>query len=970
MARRTESSVNSDLAAALRLLHPAWTEQTVLAESTGVLTEGAGRRPDIVICNESRTGGVILETEFDPARTVESEARDRLGGTFAADGSPVEQVVAVRIPPEARTPGARLAALTYSYKVCTNGTEAVTWFPTGGWIRGTLADLAGFVETVSVSPRKLAEGVNALETGVAQATNIIRRRAERGGTADLERIAEILHQRDGEQTTRMAAAILANALVVQSAVAGVAPGIRRITDPSMRNVEGTLLQAEVLATWHDILDVNYWPIFSVACDILGALDEAVAGQALTRLSEAASKLAGLGATTIGDLAGQMFGRLITDRKFLATFYTRPSSALLLAELAVARSGLDWSDPEAVGGLRVADLACGTGALLSAVYRRMAARLRRAGLRDADLHHRFMGSVLIGCDIMPAATHLTAAQLSSAHPTVTFGNTRVHTMRYGEADLGDGKGRRPFIGSLELLDDAKAPTLFGTGAKTVTGVGAVDDSARGKLMDLPHGSLDLVIMNPPFTRPTNHEIAEVPVPSFAGFETSELEQQRMSRRLASLRRRLAHDPAGHGNAGLGANFVDLAHAKVRPGGTVALVLPATVVAGASWAASRRLLAAHYHDITVVTIAATGSSDRAFSADTGMADALIVASRRTDELSNPPTDDVLWVNLSETPRGFPDALEVAHAIRAVPPGRPTGRLRIGDDIVGCYIRSDFDHSGCASVSETDVADAALSLERGRLRLAGLPDVPIPITTLSRLGCPGPYHLDVRSGGTTARGPFEIEPLAAGVTPSYPVLWSHRAASERRLVVAPDRQGRILPGLRQKALRIWATSTRLHVSSDFQLNSQSLGACLTPKPAVGGRAWPSFLLDDRSHEKAVVLWCATTLGLIGHWWVGSRQQQGRSNLSVRRLGSIPMLDCDALSGEHVGRLDSIFDRFADRDLLPANEAYRDPVRKELDQAVLCEALGLPDSILDPLATLRKQWCAEPSVHGGKATRPGASE
>ena len=40
--------------------------------------------------------------------------------------------------------------------------------------------------------------------------------------------------------------------------------------------------------------------------------------------------------------------------------------------------------------------------------------------------------------------------------------------------------------------------------------------------IPDGSLDLCIMNPPFTRPTNHETAEaagVPVPSFAGFGTT-------------------------------------------------------------------------------------------------------------------------------------------------------------------------------------------------------------------------------------------------------------------------------------------------------------------------------------------------------------------------------------------------------------------------------------------------------------------
>ncbi len=966
MARQTEGSINLDLAAALRQLHPAWNEQTVLAESTDVLTEGAGRKPDIVITNTARSGGVIIETEVAPARTVESDALARLGGTFSADGSPVEQVLAVRIPIAARTPGTQLASLKYSYKVCTKGTEFVSWFPANGWLEGTLSDLAGFVETVAVSPRQLAEGVNVLESGVRQAATIIRSGMEETYPAGLEQMAAILHQRDGEQTTRMAAAIIANALTVHSAIAAVDPDIRGLTEPSMRGYDNSLLQSEVLACWHAILDVNYWPIFSVAREILCEIDEAVAGQALTRLGETASRLRGLGATTIGDMAGQMFGQLIADRKFLATFYTRPSSATLLAELAVARLQTDWRKSSTVGDLRIADLACGTGALLAAVYRRIVSRLRRNGLDDKELHSRFMEHVAIGCDIMPAATHLTAAQLTAAHPTVTFGNTRVHTMPYGEHD--PGSGTRIFIGSLELLDDTAAPSLLGTGAVTVTGAGEVDD-AWGRQLDLPNGSIDLVIMNPPFTRPTNHEVADVPVPSFAGFETSAMEQRQMSKRLNSLRGKLEHEPAGHGNAGLASNFLDLAHTKVKLGGTVAFVLPSTISAGDAWGPTRRLLQKHYRSITIVTIATAGSNTRAFSADTGMAEALLVADRRLkDTKKAPAAPEVLWVNLSRRPEGIPEAVEIARAVEAIDQGRPTGRLLIGDDIVGCFVRAGIDDSGCAQVFETDVIEAALALSRGVLRLSGLTEIPIEVTRLDRLGGAGPYHLDIRSGGTTARGPFEIEKLSPGRTASYPALWRHNAGRERRLVVDPDSQGRVLPGKREKALEIWATSTRLHMSSDFQLNSQSLGACLTPAAAIGGRAWPSFLLDDRSYEKAVALWCATTFGLIGHWWVGSRQQQGRSNLSVGRLGELPVLDCRDLSPEQLNALDSVFDRFACRDLLPANEAYRDPVRAELDEAVLCESLGLPEEILGPLGILREQWCSEPTVHGGKGTGPSA--
>ena len=991
MARRTETSINNDLAAALRRLHPAWTEQTVLAESTGVLTEGAGRRPDIVITNESRTGGVILETEFAPARTVESEARDRLGGTFAADGSPVEQVVAVRIPAEARTPGIQLETLTYSYKVCTNGTEAVSWFPSEGWIDGTLTDLAGFIETVAVSPRKLAEGVNALETGVTQATNIIRQGmagVRRGG---LEQMAMVLHQRDGEQTTRMAAAIIANALVVHSAIAGVQEAIRPPSHPTLRGRENILLPGAVLETWSAILDVNYWPIFKVARDVLAAMDTAVAGQALRRLDESARELVGLGTTTIGDLAGQMFGQLIADRKFLATFYTRPSSAALLSELAIARLQVDWGDRAAVGELRVADLACGTGALLSAVYRRMISRLRRAGLDDAELHHRFMESVLIGCDIMPAATHLTAAQLSSAHPTVTFGNTCIHTMPYGE-QARDG-GVRTSIGSLDLLDAAEAYSLLGTGAGRVTGSGDVKDAGEHRL-DLPNDSLDLVIMNPPFTRPTNHEIADVPVPSFAGFETSELEQRAMSKELARLRKKLPHERAGDGNAGLASDFVDLAHVKLRAGGVLALIVPAAVISGEAWSRTRRLLGTGYDDITVVTIADDGATDRAFSADTGMADTILLATKRAKARAETESPRADYLVLDRLPETITAGVEMARGTNA---RTAAGRFTIGSQVVGWSVQGAFDNDAAghpAGVSNPDLATAASALADGALTLPRHEILPLGIVALGVLGRRGPVDRDI-SGRTKGkngaadepRGPFDVARLAdrsSWTKAGWPILWSHDAAAERRMTVLPCSEGIVRPDQRDAALRLWdgyrnahgahvAGAGRLHINRDFRLNSQSLGACLTPTPTIGGRAWPSFAPassggEHNTWESALALWMNSTPGLIARWWVSTRQQRGRACLTVTTLGSIPVLDLRVVPAEVVAALAGIVEQFSARDLLPANEAYRDPVRHELDKAILCEVLGLSESILGPLATLREQWCAEPSVHGGKATRPGA--
>ena len=85
--------------------------------------------------------------------------------------------------------------------------------------------------------------------------------------------------------------------------------------------------------------------------------------------------------------------------------------------------------------------------------------------------------------------------------------------------------------------------------------------------------------------------------------------------------------------------------------------------------------------------------------------------------------------------------------------------------------------------------------------------------------------------ANGPFDVIPHREAS--AYPMLWRHSAARERRLIVEPDREGRVRPNRDQKALDVWNAAGRLHFNRDFRLNSQSLAACLTPERSIGGRA-----------------------------------------------------------------------------------------------------------------------------------------
>lgn len=975
MPRIVETAFNNALATVLSWKLPAsW---NITAEETGVLRDHAGAQPDIIVRPPAGMP-VVLETEYDPARTVEHDARARLGGVLRQTGDILEAVLAVRIPGHLGEGGGDLGPgiLSGRFRWCTfSGSpleeRQVQRWPGSDWLEGGIDMLADCVEQVSLSEQQIAEGLEVLERAVRTTAERLRRSAPDRSPEVLRRIASALHQEDCEQTTRMAMAILLDALLFQSAIAGV----QDIPDLSaLSGKGGNTTKRRVLHAWQQILDIDYWPIFEIAYDVLRVIPERETEQCLDSLMDAASQLAGLGATTIQDLSGILFQRLISDRKFLATFYTLPASAHLLAELAVTRLDTDWEDENDVARLRVADFACGTGALLSAVQHRIAARLRRCGRDDRELHHAMMERVLTGADIMPAATHLTAAILSSAHPQQPFRQTRIYTMPYGEAEEGGGEHA---IGSLDLLAEERVLPLFDTGVVELHGAGSTSSTT---VVQAPNESFDLVIMNPPFTRPTNHEATDVPVPSFAGFSTSEDEQRVMSRRLRELRTGLVQ-PAGHGNAGLGSNFLDLADLKLRPGGTVALVLSAAFVQGKSWSAARRLLARKYRDLTVVSIATTGSTDSAFSSDTGMAEVLVLGTKRlrpqgpSSSSSLPRTPEntkTLFLTLRRRPRTILEAVTLVRTIRGIK-GR-TGPVRITTGrTTGTFVRTTLANGGAASVVESNLPRALLALAEGKLALPrSESDYDIPITPLGRIGGRGLVDRDINGSspgpGKPPRGPFEIRSWEAELVPTYPALWNHHAPRERRLEVEPDSFGEPRPGCAARSVRVWRTASRLHLNRDFRLNSQSLAACATPGRTLGGTAWPNYLLADDSWEAPVLLWANSTLGLMSFWWLGSLQQQGRARITISRLPRLLTLDPRELDSAQLAAANSIFDESCSREVefLPANEAYRDNSRKALDRAVLIDLLGLPDDLLGPLDLLRHQWCAEPTVHGGKSTRP----
>ena len=954
--KQREEILNAELGRLLIDLHPRWNESNVHIDSTYTIKRQAALKIDVLI---EHPGGqpVAIETKFNSpgaSKRLSRQVESRIGLKVGDSDEAIESAISVKWPKGLTAGGIARARFQYAVHQLNEHNQVIRWpEKENEWITASIESLADTIEVVSLSRKRIFESSEIFTAGVRSATWHLN---ADGAPVD-KQLAQVLHQEAGEQTTRMACAIVINAFVFHHAIEG------RVEIPPLSSAIGPLedfLPHLVIRAWKKILNVNYWPIFSIAADILKALPARAAHKLLNTAAEAAQGLMGLGATTFHDLAARVFQTLIADRKFLATFYTLPESAILLAELAVSQLKLDWSDQGAVKSIKVGDFACGTGTLLSAVQQSMYRRLRRHGLDDEDFHKYFMEHVLLGTDIMPSAAHLAASMLSSAHPDILYYDSLIHVLPYGiDEEVSKRHKNDPsktYIGALDLrTSEVASINLFsqsGVGQEVeISGerMTASGNRSAGNARTFPvgHRTFDLVIMNPPFTRATNHEAGheQVPVPSFAGFGTSELEQAAMSERLKSQRAEF-----GHGNAGLASNFMDLAHDKLKDGGVLALVLPFAFVAGGSWAGARRALSTHYRDITVISIAATtgNSHEQAFSADTGMAECLIVATRKAETDSKAhQQESIRFMTLRNRPRTLIEAQQRAR----------NSKYRSMKGIDG-----DFRPAG---VLDAKLVEVMIALESGTLMLpreaAGHV---IPLTKLQQVANRGLVDRDINGGGT--RGAFDIIENRTAWSAEFPALWSHDANRERRLVVAPDSEGRARNGMQQQAVDTWhRTRSKLHHNRDFRLNSQPLALCITPEESLGGTAWPNIQPLKPEYELPLLMWGNSTLGLMVFWWWGARQQQGRARLTISKIPEIPTIDCEALSDSQLQEFAQAYDTFKNREFLPANEAYRDETRKGLDAAIF-RILGIPESSLENLNVLRRKWCSEPSVHGGKSTKP----
>ena len=991
----TERTINNAIADLLTQTRHAWRrDDVVVSESTGQLADSKMLQPDILI-EEIFAGRVVIETELLPATTVEKDALQRLGKEVVRYGLPVNSVIAARLPRRLKETSRRrlkhelrkaddLQFALFSGK----DSENYSRYPERGWLIGGIHDLSILVQSASMPPAVIEKAASWFELGVNQAAELLKALSQNHPAA-VQAIAEELHQHDSTQTRRMAMVILLNAFMFHDHLVGGhgdLRNVRTISEIEYTN-EGMLPIHEILKDWEVILSVNYWPIFDIACRILRAIPNVHDNAFIKQLARTSEALLGNGLMRSHDLTGTVFQKLIADRKFLAAFYTKPASAALLVGLAVDEDTLlsprEWANPDAVSSLRIADFACGTGTLLSTAYQRITQLHELHGGNSQAIHAQMMARALVGCDILPAAAHLTAASLAGAYPYVQYDESAIFTAPYGVQE--DGKVK---LGSTDLLRDKALLEGSEITAKAI-------EATQGADVDIwryaPHESFDMVIMNPPFTRPNNFErrIPDTPNPNFAAFGATAAEQKAMARAAKELTK----NSVAHGSAGEASTFFALADRKLKLNGMLALVMPLTILTGSSWEKCRNQLREAYDDLILISISGR-NNQVSFSADTGMGECLVIGQRSARRQFR-----ATFVVLTIAPEYSAVSLTVARQIRRLVRDKslrrledgPTGGNAIwfGDELVGQAIDAPLPNSGSwkiARIVDLSLAQCAYQLaSEQRLWLPTQLEADaqtLAMTTIQDVGSIGPYHLQVsKSQGDGQRRPFNLRPLQGTEIPTYPILSAHDADRERTMVFEADHDG--IPYranskqeqgiVDREVAKVFASASHCHSSLDFRFNSQSTAMQFTKRKTIGGRAWISLQFPTADHEKALAVWGNTLLGLLMFWWHASRQQPGRGVITKTTLATLPVVDVTALTPDQLQTAARIFDDTCQLPLKPLHELHLDDNRKLIDRRFYGEVLNLPDALLrdnGPLDILRVKLAQEPSIRGSKPAPDSPSQ
>ena len=658
--------------------------------------------------------------------------------------------------------------------------------------------------------------------------------------------------------------------------------------------------------WRGILAVDYRPVFETGRAALAALPaDPDTGQAVAGLAEVVARVSERVSGLRHDLLGRIFHRVLDTARYDGSYYTSTAAAVLLATLTLREQDADWTDPNAVAALRICDPACGTGTLLMAAAERIRDLRNAAGPADPKdeelLGLLLVEDVLWGYDVNLTATHMAASTLGMLSPTTRFNRMNIHRALLGVFDSD------PYLGSLDFL----------AGQVRLAAWPSITQQVEGKQeTEEPPPPMDLVIMNPPFTRDSlRHD------------QFSRADERAMKQREKEL---FASKPTYMaGNSGA---FLVLAdHLNKAGTGMIAAILPLVGVTDRSGLEIRKFLGSRYHVDTIVS-----SHDPArifFSENTSIGEILLICRRWNGNGPKPPTR---VVNLARNPATPLEALDTAIRIeRAAETGGKishdftvqrvdSGRIERGDWFAVNFL-------------------SPFLVEAYRMLSEASPGT-VPMIPFSQLADIGPEGRRIRDAYTHSEMPNPSGRRA---------LWHHKTDVTQSMRSDTDVYIDPKPSRRHLADKYWEQRSRLLLPTQLRLNLARVASVMLSEPAVGSR-WIPCRPHDPDLVRAACLYLNSTPGLISLLGARDNRVPSYPSFSLDTLRSLPIPNFAALEAAERDLLTNWFDWLQNETLQPFPQMREDPVRRQIDDAVI-KALSL-DS--EWVATMRRELAREPSI------------
>ena len=697
------------------------------------------------------------------------------------------------------------------------------------------------------------------------------------------------------------------------------------------NANGILRQDDLLNAWRIIESVDYLPVMELA---INSLQAGNMGSGLTDvlplLERLSADLNGLHAKHIYNFAGELWQRLVGDREERAEHYTKPEIAELLATLSAQRFH-DRSSQQ-IAELDLMDAACGTGTLIGAGERALRRLYALKGGRDPELHRKRMQEHIIALDVNGIAGTLTAKRLTDMDVTQDYGKSKIAVVTHQ-------------AGSLSLLD----PRI--TGITDYLGYGGVAatpglNSELG-LFHIAHGSVHWALMNPPYSRPRKGRIQA----------TTGLDRLRPAAAKAGWK-------MSHGQAGLASDFGNMCNMRMAPQGAFAHVLPLTAAHAGSWKPWRTELEKDFQDI--IAIANVSAMElQSMSADTGMNEMLVVATKRNRRPGRWQPTEILCVNLNAAPSTMAQGYAMAQEIAAIPPDSKEGLLTHGNYTRMSQAKAGFPW-GAVGNSNNELSAVSAALLEGKAydpTTLTTHELAVPMATLGAIADTGPtHHLIGHPQRTYRRVRMDAARRTAGCAVST-IYVVGRLGNADGIAAKPTHGGTIID--QDLAKQMVQSRGLWFLSRNLRWTSQATAVVKTTKRVHGGRAWNAMQELSNGVGQCMALYYNSTFGAIARSSYGQSTQAGRATIQVKAIEGLPCpaFHTDTPDAEHARDIaNRNFDRLSKLSLEPFAYCFRDANRHEID-SVVAEMLGLDSkdqAIQEMQAHYRLLFASEPNVNG----------